>query len=87
MIENRKKTVRGLVCWLRCLLGHSWNYTAPQYYDEDLALEKVKATRTCLRCGKFEVRARHCLGLNPPEYHDEWSSRPNAESSNPTKEG
>ena len=58
--------------WLKCLFQHSWNYTPAEYFDEELALEKTSETRTCKRCGKSELRLRHCLGLNPPEYYDRW---------------
>lgn len=63
--------------WIQCLVRHSWDYTPAEYYDEELALEKRRAMRTCKRCSKSEIRSRHCLGLNPPEYHDDWNLQQN----------
>jgi len=63
--------------WMRRLVRHlfhchEWVARPAKYYDERLALEERCAFRWCSSCGRFEVRSRECLGLNPPAYHAEW---------------
>lgn len=57
---------------------HKWKYTDATHFNsqaELLAVELTPATRECLTCGKRQVRERHCLGLNPPDYVDTWTTQ------------
>lgn len=73
MLNNIFKSI---LAWVKSLHLHSWDYKEETYlpgiYSEELCLEATPATRTCSCCGKVQVRERHCLGLNPPEYTESW---------------
>lgn len=63
---------------LKCGLGiHLWWEIDPPVYHQlpraqRLALEARPARRTCVCCGKTQVREQVCLGLNPPTYYTRW---------------
>ena len=69
---NRRSIARGLAC----IAGiHDWEFKKAHYtspLNALLAVTNTKATRTCRKCKKVQERDIHLLGLNPPEYVEEW---------------
>lgn len=57
---------------------HQWVNTEAVYnsiLEEKLALTLMPATRTCSKCGKFQIEDKHCLGLTPPTYVSRWYTK------------
>ena len=58
---------------LKCKLGlHEWQVTPATYVNSTSIIVDTPAKRVCVSCGKRQERHDHCLGLNPPEWVQEW---------------
>lgn len=60
-----------------CYIGfHKYRKTKEStyngYVDELLGIQSQEAERKCCRCDKQQKLYIHVLGLNPPEYANEW---------------
>ena len=53
---------------------HKWSYNSlVNEIDRDrIDSPSILETRECGCCGKKQILESNCLGLNPPEFYEEW---------------